>query len=252
MDAAVPKVRTEGEPAVAGELGKNVDQIIVKVDERTAPTIIKMYVHKKERGKTIAQKYIYNSLTTILLIFDGGDGTFGPPVNRIRQNIIGNGKKRVLLLLQSPSLQVSQSQFQRESIQEIPLSIHQYKLLTPSVLIGRLVNAHQHLLALRISDYLRMNQEVVIMHWACSKLTVSSAVPDATLLEILLDKLKLCRSISYAAVAAHADQTSMRKLAAMLVEHEPLSSKQVALLLGIGEEDTTLTKATESGDTNLF
>ncbi|GJX66940.1 protein vacuoleless1 [Tanacetum coccineum] len=73
----------------------------------------------------------------------------------------------------------------------IPLSIKQYKFLTPSVLIGRLVNAHQHLLALKISDYHGMNQEVVIMHWACSKLTVSSAILDPTLLEILLDKLKL-------------------------------------------------------------
>lgn len=110
-----------------------------------------------------------------------------------------------------------------------------------------------------IKYFLSFMQEVVIMHWACSKLTVSSAIPDATLLEILLDKvvqsfigffslnenaiiihmqiqcltvwdfqLKLCRSISYAAVAAHADQTGRRKLAAMLVEHEPLSSKQVA------------------------
>nr|GEW43834.1 protein vacuoleless1 [Tanacetum cinerariifolium] len=57
-----------------------------------------------------------------------------------------------------------------------------------NVLIGRLVNAHQHLLALKISDYHGMNKEVVIMHWACSKLTVSSAILDPTLLEILLDK----------------------------------------------------------------
>ncbi|GJZ06536.1 protein vacuoleless1 [Tanacetum coccineum] len=113
-------------------------------------------------------------------------------------------------------------QFQRKSIQEmsktlrvlnavgspeigIPLGIQKNKLLTPSVLIGRLVNAHQHLLALKISYYLGMKQEVVIMQWACSKLTVSSAILDPTLLEILLDKLKLCRGISYAAVAAHAD-----------------------------------------------
>lgn len=32
-------------------------------------------------------------------------------------------------------------------------------------------------------------QEVVIMHWACSKITASLAIPDATLLEILLDKV---------------------------------------------------------------
>ncbi|EOX93144.1 Vacuoleless1 (VCL1) isoform 3 [Theobroma cacao] len=135
------------------------------------------------------------------------------------------------------------SNFQRDRIQEmcktlrvlnavrdpeigIPLSINQYKLLTPSVLIARLINAHRHLLALRISEYLGMNQEVVIMHWACSKITASLAIPDATLLEILLDKLRLCRGISYAAVAAHADKNGRRKLAAMLVEHEPRSSKQ--------------------------
>lgn len=40
-------------------------------------------------------------------------------------------------------------------------------------------------------------------------------------------QLKLCRAISYAAVAAHADKSGRRKLAAMLVEHEPRSSKQV-------------------------
>ena len=42
-------------------------------------------------------------------------------------------------------------------------------------------------------------------------------------------QLKLCRGISYAAVAAHADKNGRRKLAAMLVEHEPRSSKQVEI-----------------------
>ncbi|KAI9177733.1 hypothetical protein LWI28_018573 [Acer negundo] len=161
------------------------------------------------------------------------------------------------------------SNFQRDRIQEmsktlrvlnavrdpeigIPLSIQQYKVLTAPVLIGRLINAHHHLLALRISEYLGMSQEVVIMHWACSKITASLAIPDATLLEILLDKLELCKCISYAAVAAHADKSGRRKLAAMLVEYEPRSSKQVPLLLSIGEEDTALVKATESGDTDLI
>ncbi|KAK4278482.1 hypothetical protein QN277_016322 [Acacia crassicarpa] len=96
-----------------------------------------------------------------------------------------------------------------------------------------------------------MNQEVVIMHWACSKITSSLNIPDATLLELLLDKLKMCKGISYAVVAAHADKNGRRRLAAMLVEHEPRSSKQVPLLLSIGEEDIALMKATESGDTDL-
>ncbi|XP_015082557.1 protein VACUOLELESS1 [Solanum pennellii] len=160
------------------------------------------------------------------------------------------------------------SHFQRDRIQEmsktlrvlnavrhpdigIPLSIQQYKLLTPAVLIARLINAHRHLLALQISEYLSMNQEVVVMHWTSTKITASAAIPDATLLEMLLDKLKICKGISYAAVAAHADKNGRRKLAAMLVEHEPRSSKQVPLLLSIGEEDTALMKSTESGDTDL-
>lgn len=40
-------------------------------------------------------------------------------------------------------------------------------------------------------------------------------------------QLKICKGISYAAVAGHADKSGRRKLAAMLVEHEPRSSKQV-------------------------
>lgn len=44
-------------------------------------------------------------------------------------------------------------------------------------------------------------------------------------------QLKLCKGISYAAVAAHADKNGRRKLAAMLVENEPRSSKQVLMLL---------------------
>lgn len=63
------------------------------------------------------------------------------------------------------------------------------------------------------------------MDWACAKIIASLAIPDITLLEILLDKLKICKSTSYAAVAAHADKSGRRKLAAMLVEHEPHSSK---------------------------
>ena len=101
------------------------------------------------------------------------------------------------------------------------------------------------------------------MHWACAKIAASLAIPDDALLEILLEKvsdilsgcscfaapismlrsknglhfflsfiflvfqLRICKGISYAAVAAHADKSGRRKLTAMLVEHEPRSSKQV-------------------------
>jgi len=133
----------------------------------------------------------------------------------------------------------------------MPLTIQQYKLLTAPVLIGRLINANQHLLALRISEYLNLNPEVVIMHWACEKITASATLPDTVLLEGLLDKLRLCKGISYAAVAAHADNCGRRRLAAMLVDHELQSSKQIPMLLSIDEQDKALSKAIESGDTDL-
>ncbi|KAL9245057.1 hypothetical protein vseg_018753 [Gypsophila vaccaria] len=133
----------------------------------------------------------------------------------------------------------------------IPLSIQQYKELTASILIGRLINAHQHFMALRLSEYLGLSQELVVMHWACTRITCSESIPDAALLSDLLDKLKLCKGIDYARVAEHADKSNRRKLAAALVEHEPCSSKQVPLMLSIEQEESALTKAIESGDTDL-
>lgn len=35
------------------------------------------------------------------------------------------------------------------------------------------------------------------MHWACSKITASSNIPDATLLEVLLDKVLYFSNIYY-------------------------------------------------------
>ncbi len=67
----------------------------------------------------------------------------------------------------------------------IPITIHQYpsnnsnsnqtmtklryKKIGPHVLIDRLVNRHQHLLAWRICEYLKLKSDKVLVHWACSK-----------------------------------------------------------------------------------
>ncbi|PKU79452.1 hypothetical protein MA16_Dca000797 [Dendrobium catenatum] len=97
---------------------------------------------------------------------------------------------------------------------------------------ARLLGGVQTLLVpFNIVDFYR--SEVVIMHWTCTKMLASAAIDDAALLEILLDKLKLCKGISYAAIAAHADNSGRRKLAAMLVDHEPLSSKKVLKFLEV-------------------
>ncbi|KAI7990851.1 Protein VACUOLELESS1 [Camellia lanceoleosa] len=80
------------------------------------------------------------------------------------------------------------------------------------VLLERLIVNRPHPWGLLIT-FIELIKEVVIMHWACAKIIASLAIPDITLHEILLDKL-----------VAHADKSGRRKLAAMLVEHEPRSS----------------------------
>ncbi|GJM93638.1 hypothetical protein PR202_ga10210 [Eleusine coracana subsp. coracana] len=85
-------------------------------------------------------------------------------------------------------------------------------------------------------------KEVVIMHWACEKITASDTIPDTVLLEGLLDKLRLCKGISYAAVSAHADNSGRRR---------DMSYSSIPLLLSIDEQDKALSKAIESGDTDL-
>lgn len=47
-------------------------------------------------------------------------------------------------------------------------------------------------------------------------------------LRISACQLQLCKGISYAAVAAHADKNGRRKLAAMLIEHEPVHPNRLA------------------------
>jgi hypothetical protein len=64
-----------------------------------------------------------------------------------------------------------------------------HQMLTPSVLIGRLINAHQHFLALRISEYLGMNQ--VRMHIVyfcilfCNCVTPTDQIQDWNLIFLL-------------------------------------------------------------------
>jgi len=40
------------------------------------------------------------------------------------------------------------------------------------VLVDRLVNRRQHLLALRIAEYLKMKVDRILVHWACEKVGV--------------------------------------------------------------------------------
>lgn len=69
----------------------------------------------------------------------------------------------------------------------------------------RLVNAHEHLLALRICGALGMSQDTVLRHWACARISADeSTTDDAALIDIIAKKLSGCDGIRYATIAQHA------------------------------------------------
>mmetsp|Transcript_23856 Transcript_23856/g.66043 ORF Transcript_23856/g.66043 Transcript_23856/m.66043 type:complete len:488 (-) Transcript_23856:651-2114(-) len=120
-------------------------------------------------------------------------------------------------------------------------------------LISRLMVQHAHLLAMRVSEQLGLSslQATVVLHWAKAKIGAVATLSDEELLGVVVPKVKSARA-SFAAVAAEAVAVGRRSLAARLIEHEPDVSRQVPLLLQMGEERPALAKAVMLGDTELI
>ncbi|KAM0787833.1 hypothetical protein ACM66B_003887 [Microbotryomycetes sp. NB124-2] len=137
----------------------------------------------------------------------------------------------------------------------IPVTYEEYKSRPAIHLISRLTARSQHLLALRISTFLRLSTAPVLKHWAQSRIaltgtSLSSPSEDVVCREIV-DKLQNQYDVSCADVAHAAWTSGKSSLATKLLEHEKRASKQVPLLLSMKEEELALTKAIESGDPNL-
>lgn len=133
------------------------------------------------------------------------------------------------------------------------LTSEQYETLGVDRLVDRLVAQHQHLLAFRVSQYMRASPARVLVHWAKAKIAAApSIVRDADLAAAIVSKFALCPGLSYGPVALAASKLMRRQLAAALLEFEPRASDQVPLLLAIREDDVALAKAVQSGDTDLI
>ena len=132
----------------------------------------------------------------------------------------------------------------------LPLSYDQYTRLTPERLVHRLVNRREYLLALRISEFMRLPVGRIYEHWARQKVK-SSSTDEASICDEIVRKLQGKRGISFEEVARAAYDEGRGELAAELLEHEPRAGKQVPLLLSAGRETLALDKAIESGDTDL-
>lgn len=132
----------------------------------------------------------------------------------------------------------------------LPLSFDQYLRLTPERLVQRLVNRHEYLLAIRVSEYLHLQTDKVYIHWASQKVRTSSEDEDA-ICRLIVAKLNNKHGISFESIARAAYDEGRSHLATELLNYEPRAGKQVPLLLSMEEDEIALDKAIESGDTDL-
>lgn len=132
----------------------------------------------------------------------------------------------------------------------LPLSFEQYERLTAGKLVQRLINRREYLLAVRLSDYLRLPANRIYVHWASQKVRNSTADED-TICEMVVKKLAHKRGISFEYIARAAYDEGRSHLATQLLNHESRAGKQVPLLLSMSEDEVALDKAIASGDTDL-
>jgi hypothetical protein len=122
--------------------------------------------------------------------------------------------------------------------------------LGPDVLIDRLINRNNHLLAIRIAEYLKLRTDKILIHWACEKIK-SSTEDEEAICRTIVDKLAKKPGLSYAEIAKTAHDAGQIRLATKLLDYEPRAADQVPLLISMQEDETALIKAIESGDTDL-
>lgn len=132
----------------------------------------------------------------------------------------------------------------------LPISYEQYMRLTPEKLIERLVNRREYLLAIRISEYLQLPADKIYVHWASSKVKVST-VDDEAVCKLIVQRLDGKPGISFEVIAQAAYDEGRTNLATELLNHEPRAGKQVPLLLNMEEDEIALEKAIQSGDDDL-
>ncbi|NXT33386.1 VPS16 protein, partial [Pelecanoides urinatrix] len=137
----------------------------------------------------------------------------------------------------------------------IPLTFTQYPpwdsagAMTLGLVLRRL-----YPLAIRICEYLRLSEiqgvSRILAHWACYKVQQKDK-SDEEVAHAINQKLGDTPGISYSEIAARAYDCGRTELAIKLLEYEPRSGEQVPLLLKMKRSKLALSKAIESGDTDL-
>uniref|UniRef100_A0A8C9SES6 Vacuolar protein sorting-associated protein 16 homolog n=1 Tax=Scleropages formosus TaxID=113540 RepID=A0A8C9SES6_SCLFO len=141
----------------------------------------------------------------------------------------------------------------------IPLTLPQYPFMRRYVdpqkrVCKLLVHRKLYPLAFEICRYLKTPEyqgvSRVLKHWACCKVQQKEEA-DEVIARAISVKLGETAGISYSDIAAKAYECGRTELAIKLLEFEPRSGEQVPLLLKMKRSQLALSKAIESGDTDL-
>ncbi|XP_053409060.1 vacuolar protein sorting-associated protein 16 homolog [Mercenaria mercenaria] len=137
----------------------------------------------------------------------------------------------------------------------IPLTYSQLEHLTMPVLIDRLVLRKYFYLAIRICQYLKLPESEgasrILAHWACYKV-LQKTEDDEQVAYAIRDKMGDTPGVSYSDIASKALECGRTDLAIRLLDYEPKAARQVPLLLQMKKEQIALSKAIDSGDTDLI
>ncbi|XP_013393973.1 vacuolar protein sorting-associated protein 16 homolog [Lingula anatina] len=137
----------------------------------------------------------------------------------------------------------------------LPLTYTQLQSLTLPVLIDRLVVRRHYPLAVRICQYLKIPEadgaSRIMAHWACYKVE-QTGVEDEAIARSISQKLGDTPGVSYSEIANKALDVGRPELATRLLDYEPRAAEQVPLLMKMKKEQLALSKAIESGDTDLM
>ncbi|KAG7159513.1 Vacuolar protein sorting-associated protein 16-like 1 [Homarus americanus] len=127
----------------------------------------------------------------------------------------------------------------------LPLTWNELEHLTLPVLLDRLVYRRYFPLALQIADFLKLPESDgtsrILAHWACYKVLQPSQKSDEQIAKEINSKLGYTPGISYTDIANRADQAGRKQLAI-----------KVLVLMRLGEDQTALRRALQSGDTDLI
>lgn len=135
----------------------------------------------------------------------------------------------------------------------IPLTFQQFIELKPKGLIKRLIARQQHYFAMKICEYLSLDDEKtnILLNWAQAKV-LQEDISEEEILQSIKTKLSDYKGVvSFAAIAAVAFRNSKESLAIDLLKLEPMSGEQVPLLLKMKKYETALERAIDSGETDL-